>query len=889
MAANKSTDMGVGSVGSWEKHTKGIGLKYLQKFGFKGRLGAKEDGVSGAIEVVVRPTNQGLGFGGVAEASTLKANKKIEAEWRGLEFIDDEEDNGRGGKRKKSSIEQMAESKSWKKGSGEGAGARTNTAAKQQEKFKAEDFIRKYVKLDNRSSTPDRIDGEEGTESSTIPPKQVIIDMRHKDTRIITDMHDISSEMDPTHMDVLGGGGAGEGGNVGFVKPKLGQELLYNINVIADMEEIRVNKDSRLLGQEVERLHRAKRDILRITASNEAEQQRLERLQKLSLALQRIDDKMNSSSGQQSGISGSADPVRENGITVAAVCSLFRTLHQGFSEEFVIFGLVNMLPFLLSRVIKSAEEWNPQRDHAYLLQISQELLPLVDYFQTADFPSLAKQCNSAFLTIVQSRFLPAIRRFVTSEWDAQRDPEVCVNIFQSLLIVLPPAMFDDTVDMILLPKLSATIAEWKPMNRHGVGSSVSAAGTDPTATTTTTTTPIHTWLHPWLPLLSSKLSALYPEIRRKMHAALSAWHPSQPDFALQLLRPWHGVFDASSMENLLLRAVLPKLVCVLREDLHINPQQQDIAPLQWVLPWLEILPPMHGACLLAGELMPQWLAVLLAWLTPESPASAPGPSTTDEASSSSVAAATAAAAAIDYEEICTWYSGWKSMIPVGLLVDELLLEAFDLALDMMNCSLLMAGESRGTSGSSSAEPSSGSEDMEIDDMDKNSGYSNPHSGSGNVDLSSNSMEPFRKAVARMQQSSCNYHSLVEQRKAVLRAQRRLQALEEEETRGVFKPSQFSAGGASTGQSSFAHNVSFKEVVDSFAQQHNVEFAPRIGKYHEGKQVWQFGSCLCYLDQNVVFVSSGSGKAASVGNQLGDRSAARNWIPMALEELLQAAT
>jgi tuftelin-interacting protein 11 len=50
-------------LGSWEKHTKGIGSKLLQKFGFTGRLGAKESGIDKAIEVTVRPVNVGLGFG----------------------------------------------------------------------------------------------------------------------------------------------------------------------------------------------------------------------------------------------------------------------------------------------------------------------------------------------------------------------------------------------------------------------------------------------------------------------------------------------------------------------------------------------------------------------------------------------------------------------------------------------------------------------------------------------------------------------------------------------------------------------------------------------------------------------------------------------------------
>jgi tuftelin-interacting protein 11 len=46
-------------IGTWEKHTKGIGLKLLKKFGFNGRLGAREDGISKPIEVSVKPSGIG--------------------------------------------------------------------------------------------------------------------------------------------------------------------------------------------------------------------------------------------------------------------------------------------------------------------------------------------------------------------------------------------------------------------------------------------------------------------------------------------------------------------------------------------------------------------------------------------------------------------------------------------------------------------------------------------------------------------------------------------------------------------------------------------------------------------------------------------------------------
>jgi tuftelin-interacting protein 11 len=91
-----------------------------------------------------------------------------------------------------------------------------------------------------------------------------------------------------------------------------------------------------------------------------------------------------------------------------------------------------------------------------------------------------------------------------------------ITFIENYAMVLPPWMYFNIVEELLIPKIKRVLEDWKKGWK------------------------IHTWVFPWLPVLGKYITEIIPDCRRFLQTFLKKWTPDD-DLAYIIIDKWKEV------------------------------------------------------------------------------------------------------------------------------------------------------------------------------------------------------------------------------------------------------------------------------------------------------------------------------------------------------------
>ncbi|XP_070936416.1 tuftelin-interacting protein 11 [Macaca nemestrina] len=570
--------------GSWERHTKGIGQKLLQKMGYvPGRgLGKNAQGIINPIEA-----KQRKGKGAVGAYGSERTTQSMQD----FPMVDSEEE---------AEEEFQKELSQWRKDPS-GSKKKPKYSYKTVEELKAKGRISKKL---------------------TAPQKELsqvkVIDMTGREQKVyysysqISHKHNVPDDGLPLQSQQLPQSGK-EAKTPGFALP----ELEHNLQLLIDLTEQEIIQNDRQLQYERDMVVNLFHELEKMTEVLDHEERVISNLSKVLEMVEECERRM--------------QPDCSNPLTLDECARIFETLQDKYYEEYRMSDRVDLAVAIVYPLMKEYfKEWDPLKDCTYGTEIISKWKSLLENDQLLSHGGQDLSAD-AFHRLIWEVWMPFVRNIVT-QWQP-RNCDPMVDFLDSWVHIIPVWILDNILDQLIFPKLQKEVENWNPL---------------------TDTVPIHSWIHPWLPLMQARLEPLYSPIRSKLSSALQKWHPSDSSAKL-ILQPWKDVFTPGSWEAFMVKNIVPKLGMCLGE-LVINPHQQHMDAFYWVIDWEGMISVSSLVGLLEKHFFPKWLQVLCSWLS-NSP---------------------------NYEEITKWYLGWKSMFSDQVLAHPSVKDKFNEALDIMN-------------------------------------------------------------------------------------------------------------------------------------------------------------------------------------------------------------
>lgn len=296
---------------------------------------------------------------------------------------------------------------------------------------------------------------------------------------------------------------------------------------------------------------------------------------------------------------------------------------------------------------QAMEEWEPLQQPTFLVANLERLKSLRSH--RSEDEEFQRQSTSPYETMIYTLWLPRVRSALMNDWDVY-DPNPATALVTAWKTLIPPFVFANVMDQLVVPKLSRALKEWKPRSSRRNPSPHDGK--------------FPWWLFQWLQYLDERHTnpkqptGLMSDTKRKFRVVLDTW--SLHRGLINGLGLWKDALG-SEFDVCLRNHLLPRLARHLREDFTVNPQDQDLTALEDVFRWKDFFQPNVMGLLLVSDFFPKWHEILYIWLTNDP----------------------------NYEEVGAWFSWWRSQVPAGIneltIVDEEWkkgLQTMDLALQL---------------------------------------------------------------------------------------------------------------------------------------------------------------------------------------------------------------